>query len=411
MADIEGLELFIEKSESNRDFALFFSGREDVLGNLTRRANLAKRFLDDEGFPPSGMTTVVQGCPGIGKTSLMHRFVQLCNEDIESKNANGMMPLPFVLNPSEAIHSQSIIEKVLQPEYTNQKMKWLSSIAKDVSDRLKLNATFDNLLDVIRSKIGTRPVVILVDEIQNIGEKNREFISDLHMGVGEGRLAVLPIFFGLNNSEARLQSLGLSRLGDKAIVNLGLLTPDDCKQSFFAMLDEYRVDRSNFTDEWVETMVKDSQCFPHHLTAALRSTATVLIENQGILTSEGLARARELANTSRQEFYAARVGLLAELPVEVVVEVARTLQARPSFFGNHPSLANRRMQEVLTDAGYEDTTLGRAREITDLMIHRGILQMDHETKTYTIPIPSFQKWAVETLGMDVSRHSPGFRRD
>ena len=402
MVDIEGLNQFIAIAGINRDISLFFSGREDVLSRLTNRASLANQIVYDHGRTPSGFTTIVQGCPGIGKTSLMHRFVQLCDEDFESNGRNGSMPLPIILGLSEARDLESIMERTIGPDPSNLAMRWMTELGKEISDQVRLSTTLENFLDALKPYIGRRAIVVLVDEIQNADDLNRQFLTNIHNGIDHGKTVILPVYFGLNDSEFQLTSLGLSRLGDDAIVNLGLLKKDDCRQSFHAMLDKYRVKRTDVTDEWIEVMVEDSQYFPHHLTVSLRATASHLVQNNGNLSKEGLEAAREQALTWRKRFYENRVGDSLLTPREVIGEIARSLQSDHSFLGSSRLEASSALIEIAKSIKGLPVDADRALEMADAMIHQGILQIDPNTKTYTISIPSFQTWAADELVV----HSP-----
>lgn len=397
MVDIEGLKKFVAISRANRDFSLYFSGREDVLADLVDRANIAKIILEDKHITPAGLTTIVQGCPGIGKTSLMHRFVQLCDEDFENNRRNGKMPLPFILGLSEAISTSTIMDRALSPDPSNLAMRWIKGLGKDLMDRLKLTTTFENFLNALSRGIGGKPIVVLVDEIQNADEQNRQFLADLHNGIGFGENAVLPVYFGLNSASSNLETLGLSRLGDDSIVDLGLLSLEECKHSFSAMLDEHGIDNNELTEEWVDLLVSDTQGFPHHLTLALRATASVLARDDGRMTQQGLEDARNQADNSRIEFYRARVGLVESLPEEAVGAVARSLQEDPFILGRHPAKASEVMFKILEELENPPSSIADAQEMLHAMVHRGILQLDSTRQTYTIPIPSFQTWAVENL--------------
>ena len=397
MVDIEGLEEFVKISGINRDFAPFFSGRKDVLSDLVDRASLAQSILDNHGIPPSRLTTIIQGCPGIGKTSLMRRFVQICNEDFANNRKNGTMPLPIVVMPMEATDIKSIINRVLNADSSSFAMRWVTGLGKDLLARAKLATTVDNFLEIIRPAMLGRPLIVLVDEIQNAEEKNREFLNSLHMGMGEPKVAIVPVYFGLNSAQSRLQSLGLSRLSDDAIINLGLLTSDDCKQSFHAMLDEYRVERTEATDNWVDVMDEDCQYFPHHLTLALRATATILLETNGTTPSNRLEDAREYARSQRKEFYRRRIADSLLTPPDVVSEVAKNLQLNPTYFGGDILSASNALIEILDTTKGISATQEVAVEMINAMIHRGLLQLDPLTSCYSIPIPSFQTWAAEEL--------------
>lgn len=394
MTDIAGLTEFVEISAQNRDFSLFFSGREDEIAELHKRSQVVLRTTTSISTP-GGSTTIIQGCPGIGKTSLLGRFIDLCNEDYRENGRNGTMPLPLNVHVSEATDLKTILDRAILANPTNRTMNWLSGLGADLLNRLKLSSTLENLLDLLKVRTGERPLVILIDEIQNASDKNRDFLSSLHEGQMVS-LPILPVYFGLNNSKSQLETLGLSRLGDEAIINLGMLTIDDCTHSFQSMLDKYEIERSQLTQEWIHSMVQDSKCFPHHLTAALRATASVLLESKGQMNRDGLNSARKRAETYRLNFYKDRVGYLETLPEEAVGALARSLAADPLILGRHPARATAALSKILD--GLEDTPSSMdVASMLQTMIHRGILQLDASQERYVIPIPSFQSWAAENL--------------
>ena len=395
MADIAGLEDFVALSAQNRDFALFFSGREDVLAELHKRTQVVLRTstnLSSSG----GSTTIIQGCPGMGKTSLLRRFIDLCNEDYSENGKNGNMPLPIQIHVSEATELKSVLEKTILVNPSSRTMNWITGLGNDFLTRLKLSSTLENFLELLKLRIEDRVLVILIDEIQNASDKNREFLTSLHEGC-IGNFPILPLYFGLNSSKSQLETLGLSRLGDQAVINLGVLTIEDCMHSFHAMLDEYAVERNELTQEWIHFMVEDSQCFPHHLTAALRATASVLIETEGRMNREGLNAARKEAESYRLNFYKDRVGLLFTLPEEAVGALARSLTTDPLVLGKHPERAAETLLEILTEADIKRIDIEATRSMLQTMIHRGILQLDSSREQYVIPIPSFQTWAAQNL--------------
>lgn len=397
MVDLSGLNEFVSDSAANRDISPFFSGRTDIFDELVQRAQTVKRISERAIVAPGGFTTIVQGCPGIGKTSLMQRFVALCNEDFHQNQAEGNKPLPLIVRLSEALDIKSVVDKAVRSDPSNRAVNWLTSLGEDLMRSLKLSSTFDNFLDTIKPSIKGRPLVIFVDEIQNATERNRAFLEDLHAGAGNSKIGVLPVYFGLNSSRSRLENLALSRLGDNAVIHLGLLETDDCKHSFHLMLEEFGIRKGELTDEWIDVMVQESQNFPHHLTAALRASAVYLIENQGSMTREALGQARAQAEMYRHEFYENRVGSSLSTPRVVVGEVSRYLQENPEFLGKDTLEATNAVFSILSRVKHPSASFEVAQEITTAMIHRGILQLDPRAGSYTIPIPSFQTWAIQNL--------------
>ena len=395
MADIAGLEEFVALSAQNRDFALFFSGLEGVFGELRKRTQAVVQAASINSIP-EGSTTIIQGCPGMGKTSLLRRFIDLCNEDYSENGKNGFMPLPIQIHVSEATNLKSVLDKAIHANPSNHSMKWISSLKSDFRDRLKDSPTLENFLELLKPATGDQALVILIDEIQNAAEKNSEFLTSLHEG-RIGNFPILPLYFGLNSSKSQLETLGLSRLGDQAVINLGVLTVEDCMHSFQSMLDEYEVEKNELTEEWIHSMVEDSQCFPHHLTAALRATASALVDSQGYMYRDGLNIARKEAETYRLNFYKDRVGLLFTLPEEAVGALARRLTTDPLVLEKHPVRAAEALLDILTEADIKRIDIEAARSMLQTMIHRGILQLNSSLEHYEIPIPAFQTWAAQHL--------------
>lgn len=398
MPDIEGLKWFVAVHSVNRDVAPFFVGRASELDALFEHANTARITLHEDGVPPAGHTMIIQGCPGIGKTCLMRQFVQLCNQDFEENGCNGSKPLQLIMSLSQADTTKSIVRELMESDPDYVQMRWVAGLGQDVLSRFKSETTLVDLLRSLGPSIGVRPIVVLIDEIQNATKYNRHFLADLHSGVGYSNNAVLPVYFGLNSSKSQLQSLGLTRFGDDADITLGLLTRDDCRQSFHMMLTKYDVDGDGMEDEWIETMIKDSQYFPHHLTVALRSTAAVLIEHEGVMRREGLISARRQSAKDREHYYRSRIGDDLLTPYVVVGAIAKALSYQPTYLGGSKLEASNALLEIMPSLmGLPKNTV-EAGEMFDALVHRGILQMNAETGTYTIPIPSFQTWAAEELG-------------
>ena len=322
----------------------------------------------------------------MGKTSLLRRFIDLCNEDYCENGKNGNMPLPIQIHVSEATNLKSVLDKAIHANPANHTMKWISDLGSDLRDRLKDSPTLENFLELLKPATGDKVLVILIDEIQNAAKKNRGFLTSLHEG-RIGNFPILPLYFGLNSSKSRLETLGLPRLGDQVIINLGVLTVEDCMHSFQSMLDEYEVEENELTEKWIHSMVEDSQCFPHHLTAALRATASALVDSQGYMYRDGLNVARKEAETYRLNFYKGRVGLL----------YTRRLTTDPLVLGKHSERTTETLLEILTEADIKRIDNEAARSMLQTMIHRGILQLNSSLEHYQIPIPAFQTWAAQNL--------------
>ncbi len=97
--DINDLLDFADSED--RSLSTLFVGRENELTDFDRRT---RRVMDRwrEGGPVAGLTVIVTGCPGMGKTSLLEHFARsACN-----KESDPDAPVAVWLGIEELRHEQ-----------------------------------------------------------------------------------------------------------------------------------------------------------------------------------------------------------------------------------------------------------------------------------------------------------------
>ncbi len=100
--------------------------------------------------------------------------------------------------------------------------------------------SFSTLVRMIRRKMRTRPVVLLIDETQT-AQKNHELTLSILHEVRHG-LPIMTLFAGFANSRKVLVQRGISRLGRNSVHAIVRLAPGELGEAVRKMLDRFRID-------------------------------------------------------------------------------------------------------------------------------------------------------------------------
>ncbi len=378
MANIEGLIEFSRLPD--RDRARFFVGRKRELEGMERHCRRAWESTDRV----LGGAMLIQGCPGMGKTSLLNHFVDRvrCKDD-----PGGRKPLVVTAACENLFGMQAFVEHCTRAGTGQRNMdkvwRWLLHAAAGIPNAK--NAVEATSREVEEWLLERRRMVLFVDEVQNSSDRNAEVYRKLHQGLSEMKLAV--VFAGLSDSRAVLSRLGLSRMGDENVLDLGMLDEGDCREAMALMLDAHNV-QADGREPWLRFVVDASHLFPQHLHGALKASARAIAEDGGRLTAQGLERAGVEARQRRFDYYRQRCEGLALWQRKVA---ARLMQ----IMGNNGVADDETLSILLQQERASETD---SRELRDEFVHRGLLQERYELGTYEVPIPSFRTWIIDDSG-------------
>ena len=232
------LEYFEKSPDRARSSRLnpLFSGRAEVMDKLIGSVEV----LLAEPEPLEGMTHVVHGAPGAGKSECMFQFMdrlrRLDRPDLIVAQAG-----------VEALFSARELWGAIQPAVTSMRRVATGSL-RDRLERLideiesfavlgvsfrktRRNEAGPSILqtDLLREMaeklaalLGNPTVVLCIDEIQSMqapGEKDwTGFASRFELG--RASLKIMPVYFGLGNSPDVLGDHGLSRLAEPNVFPL-----------------------------------------------------------------------------------------------------------------------------------------------------------------------------------------------
>ena len=378
MANIDGLIEFSRLPD--RDRARFFVGRERELDSMERHCRRAWESKDGV----LGGAMLIQGCPGMGKTSLLNHFVdRIRRRDDEG----GKKPLVVTAACENLFGMQAFVEHCTRAGIRQRNMdrvwRWLLHAAAGIPNAK--NAVEATSRDVEEWLLEGRRMALFVDEVQNSSDKNAEVYRKLHQGLSEMNVAV--VFAGLSDSRAVLSRLGLSHMGDENALDLGLLDEQDCREAMALMLDAHDVQAVG-REPWLRFVVDASGLFPQHLHSALKASARAIAEDGGRFTGRGLERAGAEARQRRFAYYRQRC--------EGLVLWQRRVAARLMRIMDNDGVADDETLSILMRQ--EKASETDSRKLRDEFVHRGLLQERYQLGTYEVPIPSFQTWIIDESG-------------
>ena len=237
----------------------------------------------------------------------------------------------------------------------------------------------------------TRPVCLLVDEIQQAEGGILPVLNKLHQG--RHRLPLVPVLAGLGSSRDHLHdNIGLTRLTRRSVHDIGCLAPEEAREAVERMLDEYRVVRDG--RDWAGWLAEVSDCWPQHLFNGMSALADGLAAAGGRLADVDVDAVTALEAAYREEDYRDRVSPEMEASAGLVAAVMAALpeggDGRIALAGTVERLAKDehgwRLPEGKTPAGF-----------LDLLIHQGALQATPRPgrpRMYDCPIPSLRSYLV-----------------
>ena len=427
--DLRGLYRFVRKRD--RVPAACFVGRQDFIEQIEDDLDVV---MEEAGAPDgdaSGLTQLIQGAPGAGKTALLKELVRRWRTaererltSVPNEPATGI-PVPVMLDRDLLYDEGETVlaitaamakarggageqwrtnpERFRLTETTGLKgaisAPGLSVGGQRGSAVAPQEATFDVLRELQPPSTWVRPVCLMVDEIQGVAMDAKEVLNKLHNRM-EG-LPVLTVLAGLGDSYDHLNNekkVGLSRFGSEVIHDIGCLAPEEAGESVHGMLALFRVVRTPADVRWwAERIAEDSDGWPQHFHNGQRALAEGLLATGGRLGDVDAASVIERARKLREGSYERRISPEMEeafnLTIAVMTDVSRgatraaalnsiDLHSEPAATGSQPP-REWRLPEGMT-----------ARAFLTHLVHRGALQRGPDN-LYACPIPSFRSYLIE----------------
>ena len=346
-----------------------------------------------------GITVLITGVPGVGKTALMDRL------RAQWSDPKGKGPLGLRLD-IEDLQGGERLAQAISEKLPGSAAEIGRSILASVRIGLGVASAGSGIKERAPSLHRlTRPVVLFIDEVQNVPPSRDapavEVLRILHSGTHGA--PIVPVLAGLAHAEDVLDEVGISRLGSSSVLPLGTLSQDEAAVSAARFLDAFRI--AGNRQPWPETIAGWSDGWPMHVHNGLRSLAKELAENGGDLDRIDPHAVKRQAMAFRTGYYRRRThgafefhqGLLARV-MEDIRETGSTASEIVGFLTSHGGDS---------PAGMTEDEAFRALQSGGL-IQR--LPVEFEN-LYACPIPSLASYCAAGTGSLLHRAVVAGNRD
>ena len=410
--DLEGLRRFV--AEGDRSVPASFAGRQALIYGIGGALDTVMAGARG-GRDVRGLTQLVQGAPGAGKTALLGEIARrLRATEARRQPGDAQVPVPVMLDRdllcSEEETVLAVVEAMAEaPGWTVGTSDFRRTSVRSAGDGLGLPPLLSAAVRLGSSVVpepasfvvlrrrqppGTwaRAVCLMVDEIQAVDAAASEVLNKLHNGMRG--LPVLTVLAGLGDSYDHLSgSAGLPRLSIDAVHDIGCLEVKEAEEVVLGTLDVFRIDcEGGDASGWAARLTRVSEAWPQHLHNGLRALAEGLIEAHGRLVDVDADSVFGREAELRGESYRARVS--PEIKVARCLTGA-ILAALPAT-GLRRGQVLREIEQAADPADPEWRLPGgmTAEAFLGHLIHRGALQQGQDD-LFSCPIPSFRDYLVE----------------
>ncbi len=399
--DLDRLREFV--AERDRNAAWFFVGRTAEIDEIEKTCALAfRRFR--EGKALAGATRLFQGAPGAGKTALLTHLQEKWAQAGDGEPHPLLVDRPTLDDPAALVLA---IAELLDPDKAQQFRQTvtrgraatvgvgaLSGSGTQATATAPPLAGLSELRRMFPPADWTRPVCLMVDEIQNLDPKEGKTLESLHLAV-DG-LPIVPVLAGLSSSQAALTRRGgISRLSRGAVRTLGCLEAGQAAEAVRWMLACFRIETEKAdAKRWADLLERISDRWPQHLQNAMQALGEGLLEVGGILANvdEGAVTGR--ARLWRLESYGQRRG--PEMRGAVILVGHLMAAVRDGGLHRHQVVDTIRARIRDRPEGSSARRLPKGispEDFLEHLIHRSALQ-EGEDDRLVCPIPSFRAFLV-----------------
>ena len=402
---MDGLREFVLRSD--RGTPLHFVGREAEIRRLGRVLEATLQAYKTGDGSQKGNTQLITAAPGAGKSALLEEL----KENWEAKGVARVVQLSVSML---ADHAESVRELLIQlnpvaaEEFGTTKTEGDTVGLSQIPHATKQTATqrtqeWPRTVDAVarwlkreaRESSTKLPVVVLVDEVQNLRLENQEnaagtgsLLRDVHEGV-KGT-PIMLVLAGLGDSIEVLEEWGISRLEGKSRITLGGLSLKDMREAAEKFFGFFHV-RGSLAERaiWAEAIAEETSGWPQHLVNGLCGAAEAIVEGHGDLAQSSLEAALAHGSAHRHNYYIERNQQFQRMP-ELLSAV---FAAMPQGAGTEGVFLRRAISRAYKETPDLADEMDRPEVFTKLL-HKGLIQ-DFGDDRYDCPIPSMRTYVEE----------------
>jgi len=385
----------------------FFGGREvyqKKIDKLTKR--IAQRHEENVSDVADGMTQVIYGAPGIGKSSLLKKIRQNCIDQLNN-DTPGPKTIPVMLNDPENLSFEYLGRRIHDTISELLPFLTIDGAKNTVRNTLKSLASVSvgGFSRGIHKTTSTDPIIpkglsiiLMIDEIQGVSKEAAGVLLRLH--TGSNGLPILPILAGLSTSPGILSERKVSRLASDSEHPLPPLTHDEIKESFTKFVDYFNITSTpEVTNAWSERIVNWADGWPKHVENSQAAMGQQLLVTDGDLTKVNPRLAKCSAAEIRCGYYNQRFGRYDQDP-QIIGEIMAQLGPNPNRGFDITMAINR----IVNKPVWAETITSNQLPALNLkyLLHHGLIDKhplgNVLSGTYKCPIPSLQSYAVAKTG-------------
>lgn len=392
---VEALSAFL--SIKDRSPPLNFVGREDIINDVESSIHMHRDAKDGVSN-----AIIVQGPPGAGKTSLLHRLktiyqdspvvpVEVEGEDLSSARtvlsaflrAAGEQVLK---NPTRWTIKARASLSVGFAQGNIEVAREIKALATEIEQGTPLWDVLSHAIPHANDTV----FLALIDEAQRICPDAGVNFNRIAVKLNDGKTApikVMTVFAGLSDTSARLKAVGASR-GALSPHVIGALSQVEAERAICGFLDHASFDlakriKPDAREKILSKLMRAGESYPRHIHCYLLGLAKAFHENTGAIDLDAVL---DYGHALRLDYCRSRLeGFSFDGFKSILSQAARAVTVGQSI-----------EKAELFRLGEQDGSLsnGELQACIDQAIHFGVLQPDiaradgSDDTHLQVPIPS-----------------------
>ena len=395
--------------EEDRTINPFFVGREDLQTKIAEKSKvISRKHLEKSaGEPAGGMTQIIQGPPGIGKTSLLEKIKQNCIDQLNDESED-FKTIPIYISNPDYLSVEFLRERIKDTLQELDRRITLEKSKKKATDTLKMFSSVSafgfglGMHQSSQDKIFVPKkctILLLIDEVQSISPdpdtESAEMIRSLHGG--SRGYPIFPVLAGLSNSTMALEGAKIYRFGRNAEHQLQPLALSEVQESLEKFIDQFNVRTTpKLTSEWGDRIGGWADGWPKHVENSLASLGEELLLTKGDLSAVDPHNVKLRATQHRVAYYNTRFGKFGLVP-KIIGEIMADIGPAPKTLVDIEVIIQKTLAKPMWAQITSGTYLPRL-DFEFLLRHGQIDRIKRDPAIFKCPIPSLQSFAVARTG-------------